>query len=362
MKKILVLALPGIGNTLLLTPMLESLRSNYKDAKIKVLVMYKSCKEILEGNPNIDEIILFEFLKHGYLKSLKFMNKLSKEKFDISILPHPSNKLHYNLVSYFARAKIRLAHKYPYFKIKSLNFLQNKRLNLSNKHEIEENLELLKLLGINANDTKKNIFINLTDKNRDFASKFLKSNKISELKVGIHAGSSNLAGMENKRWPKERFVELCNYLIDNYKATILIFGGNDEIDLKEFIHKNLKNKNKAFIVNTNSIKDTAALIQKCDFFITNDSGLMHIAAAFNVKTIAVSGAADCRRTYPLNNNSGIIFHDISCYPCYKFGEKLHCKRKEKDYACLRYISIYNIIALMEKISKNEGMGPILERV
>ena len=89
---------------------------------------------------------------------------------------------------------------------------------------------------------------------------------------------------------------------------------------------------------------------------------MHIASAVNTPVIVVTGIVDYKRTHPLNKNSAIISSTIECYPCYKFGEKLHCKRKEKDYACLKYISIYNIISIFEKLRKNEDVGPILERV
>lgn len=373
MKKILVFALPGIGNTLLLTPMLKALKKSYKDSKITVLVMYKACKEILEGNPNVDEIILFEFLKEGYLKSLKFANNLSKQEFDISILPHPSNELYYSIVSYFCKARLRIAHKYPnfnmkfdskypYIKMTSLAYLHSKTVMLENSHEIEENLNLLKVLDINVENADKSLYLKIKTENIENAARLVKNYKISGLKLGIHPGSSNLAGMQNKRWPQEKFIELCNYLIDNYRATILIFGGKEEEQLKSFIRNSCARKEKCILVDTNSIKDTAALIKECNYFITNDSGLMHIASALNIPVITISGAADYRRTHTLNRNSAVVYHNISCYPCYKYGEKLECKRKEKDYACLKCISIYNVVALIEKLKKNEDLGPILERI
>ena len=217
MKKILILSLPGLGNSLLLTPVLKSLKENEKDCKITVLVMYKSCQEILEGNPYIDEIILFEFMKQGYLNSLIFMSKLRKKKFDVSILPHPSNRLQYNVINFLSGAKLRISHSYPYFNLRSLNFLNNKTLPLNYKHEIDENLDLLKLiLPINTNIADKRLILSLSKEEENYASNFFKQNKLNGLVIGIHAGSSNYSGMQHKRWPKEKFSELCNYLIKNY--------------------------------------------------------------------------------------------------------------------------------------------------
>ncbi len=365
MKKILVFSLPGLGNTLLFTPVLEKLRKQFPDAKITVLVMYKGSKQMLDGNPNLDELILFEFLKQGNLKSLKFLLELRKRKFDISILPHPSNKAHYNLISFLAGAKLRLGYDYPYLRLKSLSFLQNKRKKLGDNHEIQENFALLESIGLKLTDEQiKNtrLFLKIDNEHRKFADRFYKKYNIKGLKIGIHAGSSTSAGMINKRWPKERFADLANFLIDQYKANILIFGGPDESELKNYIYGLIKNKKKAFLVDIDPIKETVAVIEQCDFFVTNDSGFMHMAVVMNVRTIAISGAVDYKKTYPWNKNSGIIYHDISCYPCYRFGEDLECKRKEKDYACLKYISVYHVANMMEKLKKNEGMGPILERV
>ena len=67
--KILVISLAGIGNTLLATPMLELLRKKYPDARITALVMFKGSKELLETNPNIDEVILWD-LSPGVLWTL----------------------------------------------------------------------------------------------------------------------------------------------------------------------------------------------------------------------------------------------------------------------------------------------------
>lgn len=363
MKKILILSLPGLGNSLLLTPILKSIKENEKDCKITVLVMYKSCQEIFEGNPYIDEVILFEFMKQGYFNSLNFMNKLRKRKFDISILPHPSNRLQYNVINFLSGAKIKISHSYPYFNLRSFNFLNNKTLPLNYKHEIDENLDLLKFIfPVNTNVVDKRLILYLSKEDESYASAFFKSHKLRGLVIGIHAGSSNYSGMQHKRWPKEKFSELCNYLIKNYGANILIFGGNDEIELKKEIYNSIESKDKAIIIEANKIKKSAALIKKCNYFISNDSGLMHIASAVNTPTIAVTGIVDYKRTHPLNKNSAIISSTISCYPCYKFGETLHCKRKEKDYACLKYISIYNVISTLEKLKNNEDMGPILERV
>ena len=166
------------------------------------------------------------------------MLNLRKEKFDISILPHPSNRFEYNLVSFFAGAKIRLGFTYPYFNIKSMTFLNNKRIPIGDNHEVEENLNLIKQLGVSSNKIERKLFLKISQSNIKNAEDFLKRNKIQGEKIGIHAGSSSSAGMDNKRWPKEKFVELCDYLTYNYKSSILIFGANDEKDLKEYIKNN----------------------------------------------------------------------------------------------------------------------------
>lgn len=108
--------------------------------------------------------------------------------------------------------------------------------------------------------------------------------------------------------------------------------------------KNSTVKNQSFVINS-SLKLTAALIAKCNLFIANDSGLMHIAAAKGVKTIGIFGPTNYKRTAPYGKNCYIVRKKLPCSSCLKYpfhstSSKIKCKR---NFECLEEIKVKNII-------------------
>lgn len=344
--KILVLLLPGIGNALTFTPTLKEIRNAYHQAQVDALVMYKGSEEVLQGNNDITNIHYFPFMKKGYIKSLIFMLKLRRQHYDICITPYPANKFQYNLINFLSGAKKRIAHNYPIKKVLSLSWLQNKRTPIDNTcHEIEENFKLLKFMDITSIPKDKKMFLALTKKDRQFAVDFIRQNKLTRPIIGFHPGSSTLAGMSLKRWPEENFARLID-LIKSYspKASILLFGSKDEDSIKRNIAS--LTTSKPIIVNTETIKQSAAIIRKCDFFITNDSGLMHIAVAVNTPTLTLTGPTNEKKTVPLGHKT--IYKNLSCRPCYQVGGTMKCKLKEKA-KCLKLITPEEVFQVIKDL-------------
>ena len=122
--KILILALSGIGDALMFTPALKLLRQSLPSAQIDALVMYQGNKEIYAGNPNLNKVIHFDFLKEGALNSLKFILGLRK-KYDVTINVYPSNRKEYNVINFLLGAKKRVGVKYLRMNNVNLGWLNN---------------------------------------------------------------------------------------------------------------------------------------------------------------------------------------------------------------------------------------------
>ena len=348
--KILIHLLPGLGNALLFTPTLRAIRKSFPNAEITVLVMYKSVMEILKDNPNIDKLILWEFQKNGYIKSFLFVLKLRRNKYDISVMPYPANNYYYTGVSFLCGSKIRISHKYPIKRLRSFSFLFTKRIPLDrNVHEIDENLRLISLIGIKENKFDKKLDLCLAPENMDYANEFFRINKISKNDkiIGIHAGSSEQAGMINKRWNKDNFVETANLLSKDMKGKFLLFGGSNEKELKDYIKNRVNN---SYIVNEANTLDTAAIISKCDAFLTNDTGLMNIASSVNVPTVVIEGPNDPIRTAPTGNKNIVVYLPLFCRPCYMVGNKLECRFEH--YNCLKFIDIMKVVNSLKSVIKD----------
>ena len=108
MKKILLLLLGGIGDSLLFTPTISALRKIYPEAQITALVRDKPVKAMLERNKQVNEILHYPFLQAGHIKSLLYVLKLRKEKYDLSILAYPANRMQHNIISFLIGTKKRL--------------------------------------------------------------------------------------------------------------------------------------------------------------------------------------------------------------------------------------------------------------
>ena len=180
MKNIIVLALAGIGDSILATPMISNLRKMHPEAKITALAIYPIVRDTFERNKDIDEVIFFDFLKEGYIKSLMFVLKLRKRRFDLSLLAYPANRFQHNLISYLIGAKIRIGHLYEIRRTTSLSFLHTNRITIDeNRHNIDENLKLLEVVGGDATKLDKKMNFSITKEERNFADKFLKEHELT---------------------------------------------------------------------------------------------------------------------------------------------------------------------------------------
>lgn len=191
----------------------------------------------------------------------------------------------------------------------------------------------------------------VTSADKEYARELLLKNNVTEneIVVGLHPGSGGQIG---KRWAKEKFVELGDELYEKYGAKVLLFGGPDEAGLKQDICALMKNKP---VLVEGTLKQTATVIGRCDLFISNDSGLMHIATAMGVPTIGVFGPTDPRRTSPWGEKNTIVAKDMPCIPCYKYpffstNSRIECQRMD----CLKTISVEDILLAVRKQLSSSG--------
>jgi heptosyltransferase-2 len=218
------------------------------------------------------------------------------------------------------------------------------------EHAVKQNLNLLKPLGIcHENETTYQMKMWLTSADNAVSQQFFARHGITDddTVIGFHPGSSNEWGMVYKRWPKKNFATLGDKIFREYpKAKILLFGGPDETELKSAIEHLMTPK--PIIVSGTSLRETAALIKKCDAFISNDSGLMHVAAAMKTPTVGIFGPTNPRATAPYGNGHIVVAKDMACRPCWpilklrKNNFKPKCEQNP-SYACLSQLPISKVL-------------------
>jgi len=130
--------------------------------------------------------------------------------------------------------------------------------------------------------------------------------------IGINPGATYGSA---KRWYPEEFAKVANEIGKSYD--IIIFGGPGEEDIANDIEKNLTIKNYQNLCGKLSIQELCEKIGGLELFITNDSGPMHIAAAFGAKIVALFGPTKYTETSPYNTSYKIVTKDLECAPCMK---------------------------------------------
>jgi heptosyltransferase-2 len=198
------------------------------------------------------------------------------------------------------------------------------------KHDVEYKLDLIQALGCKIDNKELEVWCNEFDIKK--VEDFLKNNSISDsdMLIGINPG----AHRPSHRWDWKNFAEVADALAVKYKARIIITGAKNESWLGKRINHIMINK-PINAMGKLSLTQLIALIRRCNLFITNDTGPMHIANALKIPLIAIMGPGSMKTAPYQNENCIILNKKVSCYPCYKF--------KCNDMRCLKSITVNDVI-------------------
>jgi heptosyltransferase-2 len=345
--KILAISMAGIGDTILATPLIHELRANYPEATIDALVLWAGSKDILESNPYLNSIYQKNFFKVSKAEAFRFLWPLRKSNYDISINTHPQSRLQYRGIAHFVSAPIRLSHEYECSGLLD-RVLVNRTLPQDyEKNSVEQNLELLMLLGKKPLLAKHELEIFLSEPDREWADLFIKKQGISERqRLGVHVGSGGTKNLVLKRWPLEHYIELLKKVNRKWpELGILLFGGpEEEGDLQRILQE--CNSPLVIRVPSKSLKQAAALMQRCTAFLSVDTALMHIAAAVKAPNQIVIEAPTFNKTnepygnpYVLVRNPAVAGRNLEYYRYDGQGIK---GSKEELLRCMESVQVESV--------------------
>jgi heptosyltransferase-2 len=339
--KILVTALSGIGDALMFTPALKVLKEHLPESKIDALVMYKGVEDIYSRLPEIEEIHYHDFLKKNPFTALSFLLKLRK-KYDATINIYPSNRREYNLISYLTGSEKRLGVRYLRRHNRNLGFLNNLTFQENDSlHNVAENVNLVSLLFEKTVFEIPPLNFPLAESDKEYARRYIDNLGIEtgRMLVGLHPGCSTLKNHIKRRWEPEKFAQLAERIIADHNSHVLIFGGPEEEDLKEGILKKI-DSGHASSVSTSSLAETAAIMARCSLFVSNDSSLMHVAAALRLKTVSILGPTNKNYIHPWMTEYKIASIDLDCSPCFYYSPRpLTCTRSDVKFKCIKELGV-----------------------
>lgn len=295
--RVLFLQASGLGNSILLSPALQRLQATKPGWVIDLYVYQELFGAPYEGSDTINHLIV----QDGYFPP----PELRTTSYDISVCAFPSNRWQYHALNRFVGANRRIAHDYPVGYWRTLRFLETDLVpSQTGIHDVKQNMLLLKPMNVPADDPPDPQF-HLSSTDDQQAQRFLYEKQLEDNHlIGIHPGSGPLTW---KRAPLSRFIELIDQR-SSEDSHILIFGGPEERERKEQSRKRIKQSlelRSTFI--NKSLNETAAIIGHCDLFISNDTGLSHVAAALKVPNqITIFNGTDPTRTRPWRTDAELI--------------------------------------------------------
>src|SRR5262245_54012923 len=187
MRNILVIAFAGIGDALLSTPLIHELRAQFPDSRLDVLVRWAGARGLLEFNPHVSNVLQQDLISAGPMANLRFILQLRRQRYDAIFNTYPQSRIAYRGIARVIGAPERLSHIYDTASIFD-GLLVNGRLPQDYAvHVIENNLNLLQLIGKTPVLPNHDTEVYLNDEEKRWAAKFSAERAFSQKKVlGIH--------------------------------------------------------------------------------------------------------------------------------------------------------------------------------
>ncbi|MDT8379724.1 MAG: lipopolysaccharide heptosyltransferase II [Desulfotignum sp.] len=325
-RRILIRAANWVGDAIMTTPVIRAVRKNFPDAHITVLAK-PWVIPVYESNPYVDEVMVYDHVgRHKMGRgTLRLAADIRRRRFDLAILMQ--NAFEAALLAFLARIPLRAG-----YNTDARTLLLNPAISLDpalkRTHLIDYYLGILTGIGLATDGRRMDLYVSPAD--QDAAAQLLSgmTNQPSGRVVGINPGAT---GGTAKRWFPDRYAELCRRLSETRGTQVLIFGGPGDHDLGEQIADMVPGCCMNLAGKT-TLGQAFALIRHCDLFVTNDSGLMHAAAALNIPQVAVIGSTDPVATAPDSPASTLIRVPVSCAPCLK-------DECPTDHACMDRITV-----------------------
>lgn len=334
--KILVLGPAWVGDMVLAQSLFKTLKLAHPECTIDVAAPAWTLP-LIERMPEINKGIALPF-KHGQFalfERIKFGRSLRHQGYTQAII----------LTNSFKSAILPFAAKIP----QRTSFLGEMRYGLINdirpldKEKLPRTVDRFVTLGLPLNaDLPANLPNPTLTANTGNALTSLQ-------KLGVAAPANKVLGLcpgaeygEAKRWPAEYYAEVAREAL-NKGWQVWLFGSDKDIPVTQMINQ-LANNQCLDLGGKTNLSEAIDLMSLCEAIVSNDSGLMHVAAALDKKLVAIYGSSDPHHTPPMNSKAVIKYLGVECSPCFK--RECPLEKKNEQLKCLKQIEPSNIIVAL----------------
>ena len=317
MNRILIVLPNWYGETLFATPFLKALRTQRPEAFIATLGWPK-CRDVLMHNPHVDECIDYE--EDGAHQRLggkwRLVNALHAQRFDTVFVLRKS--LSRSVLVWLAGISVRVGFANP----KSGWLLTHAVVpSIIPTHKAFTYLPLLEAVGLTG--VRSAYEYTVGEAERQAAAAWRRAQSPNGRPVVIlHPG----ANWPHKQWPPEHCAELADRLIEQHQVHMVITGGPDDISLAQQITCRMRHP-AAICAGQTTLRQLAAQVEQSQLVVSNDTGVLHIAAALSRPIVALYGPTSPALTGPLGDpRRMIVIHHSDCcpmIPCYQAESPAH---------------------------------------
>jgi heptosyltransferase-2 len=336
-QRLLIRSTNWIGDAVMTTPAVRAIRKRFPDTHISLLAK-PWVAPVFENSEHIDRLLIYDDKgRHkGILGKFRLARDLKEYHFDAAILLQ--NAFEAALIAFLAGIPLRIGYNTDVRQL-LLTHVVSCTTEIKKKHQTDYYLNIIR--GIGMEEDNRKLYLKLNQRDRIRAKQILLEQHLSldDKLVGINPGATYGPA---KQWPFDRYARLADKIQAFTEGRIIIFGGPNDSNLGENISQRMQHR-PIDLSGKTSLGEAMALIERCDLFITNDSGLMHVAAALDVPLIAVFGSTNSITTGPLSQNSRIVQVPLECSPCLR----PECPKGHLD--CMDQISVETVFKVVKEI-------------
>ena len=335
-ERVLIRGTNWIGDVVMTLPAVAAIRKTWPRARISVLAK-PWVAEVYRLSPDVDDIIVFqEPGRHaGIGGKLRLAGELRGVGFDCAILLQ--NAIEAAIIARLAGIPVRAGYNSDGRGVLFTHAVRRTKA-IRRVHQIDYYIEMVRALG--CTPAGRDVRLRPGRDYDGLAGRLFARFGIAENRplIGIAPGA---AYGPAKKWFPERFAAVADRLIDDTGAQTILFGSGGDRESTAAVEKNARHRLIDIAGKTN-LKEAIALIARCTLFLSNDSGLMHVAGALGIPTIAIFGSTNPATTSPVGEKSVVIHHDVPCSPCLKSV----CPT---DFRCMEMIGVEEVYAAARKL-------------
>lgn len=337
-RKILIRTTNWIGDAVMTTPAMGAVRAAFPRSELVVLAN-PIVSELFSPHPYCDRVVIYDKkgTHHGAKGFLRLASELRREHFDLAILFQ--NAIEAAILAFLSGIPQRAG-----YRTDGRGFLLTHGIPVRQtgctRHHTAYYVWMLNRLGISGGDGKLRLISSEGEKR--WAREKLGDGRWIAINPGAAYGSA-------KRWIPERFAAVGDIVAKEFNARILLTGGPAERELGQDIESAMQTQPLNLIGKT-SVREMMALLSRCALMVTNDSGPMHVAAAFSVPIVALFGPTDSTTTSPFSANSRVVRKPVECAPCLK-------RECPADHRCMDSIEVEDVLEAVRSLlhtSKSEN--------